>query len=422
MLIGYYLSIYRQLNSIEDGWRMFNPSKLSKFDKSVLVKFSLAESNYDEWDDQKKLGMGFNPRLQDWVTPSINLMAQLLLFHEEFLKLGPFYGSPIDCNNLWIVKPASNARGHGIFVTNDIEDIVNEEKNDITGKDTLVQKYIESPLLIEIEENEYKFDIRQWVLVTCLSPLTIFIFDGFYCRMCSNPYDVDNFKDTSRHLTNYSVNKDNFKQGAGMLKQSAMDDIFLKEYLKETRGIDWDTFMQPKIEEIVIEALRASTKNMVQRERSFEVYGFDILIDSVLNPYLLEVNLSPACEEREEFLAKMLQDMTTGLFSILKEREIELNENRAEAPQKEKPAKGVKQESQTTPESLSKTQLKLEPIISRLKIESELDDLKYRWKHIYSEDQDEIIIRPGSDNFLCVKGQTFNVKLEAARDRKMKEQ
>ena len=53
---------------------------------------------------------------------------------------------------------------------------------------------------------------------------------------------------------------------------------------------------------------------MKPRNRSFEIYGFDILIDSRLNMYLLEVNLSPACEEREDFLSKMLDDMTVGLF------------------------------------------------------------------------------------------------------------
>lgn len=425
VLLGYYTSIYRQLNDIEDAWRMFKPMNLSKDERNLLVKFSQQEPNFNEWSDEKKLEMGFNRRLADWMTPSINLMAQLLLFHEEFLKLGPFYGGPLDCNNLWIVKPASNARGHGIYVTNTIDDIVNDEKTDAVGKDTLVQKYIETPLLLEIDDCEYKFDIRQWVLVTSVNPLTIYIFDGFYCRLCSTPFDIDNFKDVSCHLTNYSVNKDNFKQANSSLKSSVMDDVFLKEYLRNNRNIDWNEEIQPRVEEIVIEALRACSKNMVQRERSFEIYGFDILFDDNLNPYLLEVNLSPACEEREEFLSKMLKDMTVGLFAILKDKELDQNDNRLDpnlVGKSDKPSKNsIKIDQEASPDITPKSLMKLEPVFSKLRLGDWQEEVQYTWKHIYIDDHDELVIRAGTDNYMCVYGKPLNVKLEAARDKKMKE-
>lgn len=416
-LVDYFMSIYRQVTGVVDGKTMFNPSKLSKEEVSLLVKFSQQEPNYHEWPENLRIEMGFNKVLADWGTPSINLMAHLLLFHEEFVKLGSFYGGPQDCHNLWIVKPASNARGNGIFLTNALEDIVNEEKNEIEGKDTLVQKYIETPLLLTIGDFEYKFDIRQWVLVTSLSPLTIYIFDGFYCRLCSNPYELSQFRDVSRHLTNYSVNKANFKEGCS-LKSSVLDDQFLKDYLREHRGVEWEEELQPRIEAIIIEALRAGTINMKPRERSFEIYGFDIIIDSILNPYLLEVNLSPACDEREDFLTKMLEDMTVDLFSILKDREIELNQKRNEVTKTQKPQKPQADDKADSPTRLSS---KLEPIFETLKIEQLHEDLQYHWKHIYTDDQsNEVILRPGSENYMCVTGTSFNVKLENTRDKKLK--
>lgn len=425
VLIGYYASMYRQLIDVEDAWRMFKPLNLSKDERSLLVTFSQQEPNYDEWSDAKKIEMGFNRRLADWVTPSINMMAQLLLFHEEFLKLGPFYGGPLDCNNLWIVKPGSNARGHGIYVTNSLEDLVADEKMDAVGKDTLVQKYIETPLLLEIGQFEYKFDIRQWVLVTSVNPLTVYIFDGFYCRLCSNPFDIANFKDTSRHLTNYSVNKDNFKQGNSTLKSSVVDDVFLKDYLKANRNVDWEEEIQPRIEGIVIESLRATCKNMVQRERSFEIYGYDILFNDNLNPYLLEVNLSPACEEREDFLAKMLHDMTIGLFAILKDREISQNDRRPDpisVPKTEKMSKTAgRGDPDSSPDSPSRILSKLEPIFSNMRLGDWEEEVQYRWKSVYVENHDETIIRPGADNYFCVVGKPLNVKLEKLRDKKMKE-
>jgi len=41
------------------------------------------------------------------------------------------------------------------------------------------------------------------------------------------------------------------------------------------------------------------------------------MIDRKLRPWLLEVNLSPACAERTEWLIKMLDKAASGLFSIL---------------------------------------------------------------------------------------------------------
>jgi tubulin monoglycylase TTLL3/8 len=94
--------------------------------------------------------------------------------------------------NIWIVKPGANARGVGIQTFDNLTSLLtytNESR--AIHSSFIVQKYIENPLLI----NKKKFDIRQFVLVTGLDPLTVFIREDAYLRFSSKDFDLENVAD-----------------------------------------------------------------------------------------------------------------------------------------------------------------------------------------------------------------------------------
>ena len=53
------------------------------------------------------------------------------------------------------------------------------------------------------------------------------------------------------------------------------------------------------------------------RPNSFELYGFDFVVDADLKLWLIEVNMSPACAERQPWLINMLDDMATGVVQMI---------------------------------------------------------------------------------------------------------
>ena len=109
------------------------------------------------------------------------------------------------------------------------------------------------------------------------------------------------------HLTNYSINKMNkkaFVQNNDPLSNESNGSKWSlaglrKELIK--MNID-DTKIFKKIEDIVIKTIisaepilnNAFEMFVPHRNNCFELLGFDILIDNHLNPWLLEVNMSPS--------------------------------------------------------------------------------------------------------------------------------
>ena len=103
-------------------------------------------------------------------------------------------------DNLWIVKPSQSSQGRGIYIIDDLNDL------QITPNEkSVVCKYISNPLLI----NNHKFDLRIYVLLTCVDPLRIYIYNEGLARFASEPYDNSKqaMKNLYQHLTNYSINK-----------------------------------------------------------------------------------------------------------------------------------------------------------------------------------------------------------------------
>jgi len=216
------------------------------------------------------------------------LPADYGLFVEEFKSSV--------AGTIWIMKPIAKAQGKGIFLFNKLSQI-NEWKKDHRWKSDnpqaetyVVQRYIENPLLV----GGKKFDLRIYVLVTSYSPLTVYLYRSGFARFSSYRYNTHskNLGDTYVHLTNAAIQKTapGYDAGAGC-KWPLRN---LKLYLISKFGLSATDKLFNEIQELCINSLISVQKVMINDKHCFEMYGYDILIDDTLKPWLIEVNASPS--------------------------------------------------------------------------------------------------------------------------------
>lgn len=211
--------------------------------------------------------------------------------------------------NVWIVKPGSSSKGCGVACTHSLPEVLHQCR---VSQDRIVQKYLENPLLLF---SGRKFDIRQWVLVTSFRPLQAYMFSTCYLRLCNRPYDLGDLEDRQRHVSNWSVNRNGQHVAEGGIASLAELRTALGEVTGD--GNYWEKSLLPELRSMILHCLRAAETGIVQREGCFELYGFDFLIGEDLRPWLLEVNLSPACEARTPWLVAVLDRMAHRLTSLL---------------------------------------------------------------------------------------------------------
>lgn len=189
----------------------------------------------------------------------------------------------------------------------------------------IVSKYIADPLCID----GHKCDVRLYVAVTSFDPLLIYFYEEGLVRLATVKYDktAENLWNPCMHLCNYSINK----YHSDYIKASENDEDIghkwtfsaLLRHLK-SQGSDTTSLMQA-IEDVIVKSILSCSQSIVSACRMFvpnsnncfELYGFDILIDNTLKPWLLEVNLSPSLGIDTHLDAKVKSSMLTDLLTLV---------------------------------------------------------------------------------------------------------
>ena len=194
-------------------------------------------------------------------------------------------------SDMWIEKPARGSCGRGIRIINRVPDEFDDGV-------FVMQRYIRNPLLIR----GMKFDLRFYVAVQSISPLRIYVYSDGLVRLASEPYCLhfDDPEALCAHLTNFAINKESpeFKVTDNINEDGKGNKWSHAPFWPMMEALNYDVEkMKHDIDDAIVTVLMCAREGLIMQphhRNSFELYGFDILVDVDGGIHLLEVNISPA--------------------------------------------------------------------------------------------------------------------------------
>ncbi|RHZ02116.1 hypothetical protein DYB31_013921, partial [Aphanomyces astaci] len=171
------------------------------------------------------------------------LPNEYIPFVQAFKRRADAIGSS---KNFWIMKPVALSRGRGISLLNDLGQVT-------YGQAVILQKYIENPLLLD--------------------GFKAFFYNEGFVRICTHRYNTDSedMNDLFMHLTNSSIQK-----------HGHMDQV------------SYVFLVYHPILDVIVKSLVAGEDSIPFQVNSFDLYGYDILLDESFRPWLIEINSSPS--------------------------------------------------------------------------------------------------------------------------------
>lgn len=248
---------------------------------------------------------------------------------------------------VWILKPASKTnRGFGIKVVRGVDavlEVVHAENLAAVAAEAepqepqrtavalekaanrraaqngwIVQEYMERPLLVAGR----KFDIRCYVLIVQKgAELSAYFYEDAYIRTSSKKYTLGRLSDRETHLTNDAVQKHSkcygkFEQG-NKLSLAELQQSIANDYPRAPANVV-EAVIMPRIKQLSALSVAAAKEKLLETQckRSFELLGYDYMIDEQFRPVLIEINSNPCLELCCPLLAELIPAMLNAVIKV----------------------------------------------------------------------------------------------------------
>jgi hypothetical protein len=163
--------------------------------------------------------------------------------------------------------------------------------------------------------------VRAFAMITSHNgKLKGYMYRDVYFRTSSKPFDLSNLQNRYVHLTNDAIQMNSedygkFEQG----NKFSINDF--QRYLDvnfQDKSISFMRDLFPRMERLVTDSFRAvySAIDPKRNKNSFEIFGYDFMIDENFRVYLIECNTNPSLEICSPLLARIVPELLDNSFRV----------------------------------------------------------------------------------------------------------
>ena len=243
----------------------------------------------------------FYNKLKEKFPDEFNYIPESYLYPDQKNEIyNKFYRYQYDPKNVWLFKPARDSFARGIEILENYKEI---EKTKF--KNFLISRYIMNPMLIR----KKKFDMRAYILITGMNPLTIYFYKDGYIKIPVKDFtlEYEHIKDGCIHITTSDTNLVCFGGKEYKYDTDIYDEpsnfwsyVFFERYCNRYSINFTDIIEQMK--DIFIKTfislnddfIKIMKKKNYQDRNLFQIYGLDLMIDDTYKVHLLELNRNPS--------------------------------------------------------------------------------------------------------------------------------
>ena len=206
-------------------------------------------------------------------------------------------------NHTYVLKK-NLQRKRGLELTRDFNTINNSYYRGFK----IVQRYLDDVFII----NKRRMNLRMYMLVVCKNKTkNIYIHKLGKCLYTSKDITDKNNLDFDENITN------SYKLDKNIYNNNPLTIDNLKIYLDNN---NYDSkLLFNNIKKLLILLAKAITKPLcnlsnIKDNKTFQLFGLDIIFDTKLNPYLLEINKGPEMGAKDDIDKKLKTKVQIDMF------------------------------------------------------------------------------------------------------------